>query len=131
MRENLREVLYASGRIPVLYPVRAHINGTRYVDGGFIDKNPVTSLFARGCDRALAIVSNPEGIVRESFFNPGESKAVRAARREGRLVVIKPARELGVSKYSWSVPRVERAVRWGNEAGEDFLKEQGEEFFSP
>ena len=131
MRENLREVLYASGRIPVLYPVHARINGTHYVDGGFVDKNPVLSLLERGCDRVLALVSNPQGIVRESFFNGGESRAVREARRSGRLLVVRPPRELGVSKYSWSVSKVARAVRWGNEAGETFLKEHGEDFFAP
>lgn len=129
MRENLREVLYASGRIPVLYPVRARINGTHYVDGGFVDKNPVMSLFERGCDRVLALVSNPQGIVRESFFNEGESEAVREVRRSGRLVVLRPSRELGLSKYSWSVSKVTRAVRWGNEAGDAFLKEHGKDFF--
>jgi len=44
-------------------------------------------------------------------------------------VVLHPHRDLGVSKYYWNVPRVERAVRWGREAGEEFLRRRGERFF--
>ena len=128
-RQIFRAVIYASGRIPILYAVRARIDGAHFIDGGFTDKNPVEPLLDRGCDRVLAIVSRPDGIVRESFFHPRESAAVQAARREGRLLVIHPQRNLGVSKYSWSVRRVKRAVRLGEEAGEAFLIEHGDRFF--
>jgi hypothetical protein len=129
-RRHLRDVLYASGRIPILYNVRARIGEHHYIDGGFLDKNPVAPLFERGCDRVLAIVSNPDGIIRESFFNPRENDGVRAARRDGRLLVIHPPRELGVSKYYWNVARVKRAVAWGEQAGEAFLREHGDAFFA-
>jgi len=129
MKRRAREILYASGRIPILYSVRARVGGADYIDGGFLEKNPVQALFDRGCDRVLAIVTNPTGTVHESFFNRGESALVREARRDGRLVVLHPHRDLGVSKYYWNVPRVKRAVRWGRNAGEEFLRRRGERFF--
>jgi predicted acylesterase/phospholipase RssA len=129
MRKYPREIFYASGRIPILYAVRANVAGQSYIDGGFLEKNPVASLLDRGCNRVLAIVSNPEGIVRESFFHGGESDLVRAERRSGRLTVIHPKQELGLSKYYWSIKRVSRAVRLGIEAGESFLAQEGDRFF--
>ena len=129
MRKYPREVLYASGRIPILYAVRANVCGQSYIDGGFLQKNPVASLLDRGCDRVLAIISNPDGIVRESFFHGGESDLVRAERRTGRISVIHPKQELGLSKYYWSIKKVSRAVRLGIEAGEAFLAQEGDQFF--
>lgn len=129
MKRQAREILYASGRIPILYSLRACVNGSSYIDGGFLEKNPVRALLDRGCDRVLAIVTNPTGTVHESFFNMAESALVRAARRDGRLLVLHPRRDLGVSKYSWSVSRVVRAVRLGRADGEAFLRLQGDRFF--
>lgn len=129
MKRHAREVLYASGRIPILYSVRARVGDASYIDGGFLEKNPIEALFDRGCERVLAIVTNPTGTVHRSFFDMGESAYVKAARRDGRVLVLHPEKDLGVSKYYWNVERVKRAVRLGQAAGEDFLLRQGDRFF--
>ncbi len=130
MKRHAREILYASGRIPILYSVRARIGDSYYIDGGFLEKNPIQALLERGCERVLAIVTNPTGTVHESFFNRAESALVKEARRDGRVFVLHPSEDLGVSKYYWNVARVKRAVSRGREAGESFLLTQGDRFFS-
>ena len=131
--------LRASASMPVVSrPVE--IGGRRYLDGGVADPVPYAFMEKEGYDRNVAILTQPRGYVKKP--SPGamgvllrKYPAIRRAMEErhavynrqmeeigerekaGRLLVIRPARDLGIRRTERDPQALQRAYDAGREEG--------------
>lgn len=123
-------ILEASSSIPCFAP-SVPIDGALYLDGGTASPLPVTRALERGCDRVLAVLTQPRGFIkkpekltyyrrqyrdypqlvrtmdeRHHIYN-GQVTHLRALEQQGMAMVIAPPRSLGIGRFDteWKLLR--------------------------
>jgi NTE family protein len=86
-KSSMFTAMRASSSIPVLF-TPTHVEGRTYIDGGFTDPVPVTSVREMGADIIIAVNVVPE--LSESFKNMKENRAVRSHQVLGKKQAFKP-----------------------------------------
>jgi predicted patatin/cPLA2 family phospholipase len=134
---DFKTILSATCSLPLIAPI-VSFNNKRYLDGGLADSIPFEHALANGADRAVVILTRPKGYIKSPLKQKGLFKWVyrkypkvyemlvsRAERynasierlnqleREGKAFVIRPDKELVVSRIENKPQKTELAYNDG------------------
>jgi predicted patatin/cPLA2 family phospholipase len=143
--EDFYTVLEASSSMPYVAPMVSY-NGKKYLDGAIADAIPLEKAVSEGFLRNVVVLTNPAGYRKKQEFHPpdrlfyfGRKKLaealktrverynrslhlVEAEEQAGRAIVVRPSKDLNVSRIEKNREKLERLYELGYADAEKIIK---------
>lgn len=145
--ENFYTILEASSSMPYVAPMVAH-NGRKYLDGAVTDAIPLEKAVSEGFARNVIVLTNPAGYRKKQEPHPPDGllyfgrkpliealktrvkryneslERAEAEERAGKVIIIRPSKDLKVSRVEKDREKLERLYELGYQDANVMLKEK-------
>jgi predicted patatin/cPLA2 family phospholipase len=143
--EEFYTTLEASSSMPYAAPIVSY-NGKKYLDGAIADAIPLEKAFSEGFARNVVVLTNPAGYRKKQDPHPpdrlfyfGRKKLIEALKtrvarynrslehveaeaQAGRAILIRPSKDLNVSRVEKNREKLERLYELGYQDAKETLK---------